>query len=53
MTVIGIGDMKMDDSEKFCGIIIEATREEIQAIAGNILYREVTITPKESEASHA
>ena len=46
MTVIGIGDMKVENSEKFCGIIIEATRKELQEVAGDILYREVAVLDK-------
>lgn len=43
MTVIGIGDLQMADGAKFPGIVIEASREELQAVAGNILYHEVVI----------
>ena len=45
MKVIGIGDMQMLDGEKFPGIAIEASREELQAIAGNILYKDVEVVP--------
>lgn len=46
MTVIGIGDMEMENSEKFCGIIIKATRRELQEVAGDVLYREVAVLDK-------
>ena len=50
MTVIGVGDLQMmDDGEKFPGIIIQATREELQAVAGNILYKEVEVVPAHQE----
>lgn len=45
MTVIGIGDLQMMDGATFPGVVIEASREEIQAIAGNILYKEVEVVP--------
>lgn len=45
MTVINVGDMQMMDGAKFPGVVIEASREEIQAIAGNILYKEVEVEP--------
>ena len=45
MTVIGIGDLQMADGAKFSGIVIEADREELKEIAGNILYREVIVEP--------
>ena len=45
MTVIGIGDLQMANGEKFSGIVIEATRGEIQVVAGNILYKEVEVVP--------
>lgn len=45
MTVIGIGDMQMMDGAKFPGIVIQATRGELQAVAGNVLYKEVEIVP--------
>ena len=31
--------------DRFSGIVIEATRGELQAVAGNILYKEVEVTP--------
>ena len=43
MTVIELGDLRTALGGKFCGILIEATRDEIQAIAGQILYKEVTV----------
>ena len=50
MTVIEIGDLRTANGVK-CGIIIEAQREELQEIAGKILYREVTVEPiKENPA---
>lgn len=42
MTVIEIGDLRTANGVK-CGIIIEAQREELQEIAGKILYKEVTV----------
>ena len=45
MTVIGVGDMQMMDGAKFPGIVIQASREELQAEAGNILYKEVNVRP--------
>ena len=48
MKVIGIGDMQMLDGEKFPGIAIEASREELQAVAGNILYKDVVVAPVET-----
>lgn len=44
MTVIEIGDLRTANGVK-SGIIIEAQREELQEIAGKILYREVTVEP--------
>ena len=49
MTVIGVGDMQMMDGAKFPGIVIEATREELQAVAGNILYKEVAVLSTKSK----
>ena len=49
MTVIGVGDLQMADGAKFPGIVIEATREELQAIAGNILYKEIKVVPTHRE----
>lgn len=45
MTVIGVGDLQMADGAKFPGIVIQASREELQAEAGNILYKEVDVWP--------
>lgn len=45
MTVINVGDMQMMDGAKFPGIVIQASREELQAVAGNILYKEVEVAP--------
>ena len=45
MTIIGVGDLQMADGAKFPGIVIEASREELQAVAGNILYKEVEVRP--------
>ena len=45
MTVINVGDMQMMDGAKFPGIVIQASREELQAVAGNILYKEVEVRP--------
>ena len=50
MTVIGVGDLQLADGAKFPGIVIQATREELQAVAGNILYKEVDVSPVESGA---
>lgn len=48
MTVIEIGDLRTANGVK-CGIVIKAQKEELQEIAGKILYREVTVEPiKES-----
>lgn len=49
MTVIGVGDMQMMDGAKFPGVVIQASREELQAVAGNILYKEVAVLPLKSE----
>ena len=48
MTVIGVGDMQMMDGAKFPGVVIQASREELQAVAGNILYKEVAVLPLKS-----
>lgn len=45
MTVIAVGDLQMMDGAKFPGIVIQASREELQAVAGNVLYKEVEVTP--------
>lgn len=45
MTVLEVGDLHMKDGAKFSGIVIEATRGELQAVAGNVLYKEVEIAP--------
>ena len=49
MTVIGVGDLQLADGAKFPGIIIEASREELQEMAGNILYKEVNVVPANLE----
>ena len=50
MTVIEIGDLRTANGVK-CGIVIAAQKEELQEIAGKILYREVTVEPiKENPA---
>ena len=49
MKVIGIGDMQMMDGAKFPGIVIEAIREELQAVAGKLLYKEVNVVPASLE----
>ena len=49
MTVIGVGDLQMASGEKFPGIVIEASRKELQAIAGNILYKEVEVVSAHRE----
>jgi len=49
VTVIGVGDLQMADGAKFPGIVIEATREELQAVAGNILYKEVAVLSTKSK----
>ena len=48
MTVIGVGDLKMADGAQFPGMIIKAAREELQEIAGSVLYREVWVTARSS-----
>ena len=45
MKVIGIGDLQMMDGAKFPGIVVQATREELQAAAGNVLYKDVEVVP--------
>ena len=45
MTVISIGEMQLWKGEKIRGIAIEATREELQAVAGEIVYKEVEVEP--------
>ena len=45
MTVIDIGDIQTADGAKFPGMVIEASREELQEVAGNILYKEVSVRP--------
>lgn len=47
MTVIGVGDLQMANGENFSGLVIQATRGELQAVAGNVLYKEVEIVPYE------
>lgn len=49
MTVIGVGDLQMADGAKFPGIVIEATRDELQVVAGNILYKKVEVVPAHRE----
>lgn len=51
MTVIGVGDMQMMDGAKFPGVVIQASREELQAVAGNILYKEVEVLPAKDRKS--
>lgn len=46
MTVIAIGELQLWNGEKIRGIAIEATREELQAVAGDILYKEVEVVPE-------
>lgn len=50
MKVIEIGDMLTRNGERLGGILIEASRDELQAVAGNILYKEVEVLPVESGA---
>ena len=45
MTVIGVGDLQMANGGKFSGLVIQATREELQAVAGDVLYQEVEVAP--------
>ena len=45
MEVIRVGDMEMDDGEEFSGLLVKADREELQEVAGKVLYREVIILP--------
>ena len=45
MKVIGVGDLQMADGAQFPGIVIKASREELQKIAGSVLYREVDVLP--------
>ena len=45
MTVMGIGELQTANGDRFSGIVIEATRGELLAVAGNILYKEVEVTP--------
>jgi len=52
VTVIGVGDLQMADGAKFPGIVIEATREELQAVAGKILYKEVEVSPVETPSGN-
>ena len=47
MKVIEIGDMLTHNGERLCGILVEASRDELQAVAGNILYKEVEVLPVE------
>lgn len=47
MKVIEIGDMLMRNGERLCGILVEASRDELQAVGGNILYKEVEVLPVE------
>lgn len=48
MTVIDIGDIHTADGAKFPGMVIEASREELQSVAGNILYEKVEVLPLKS-----
>lgn len=50
MEVIEIGDMLTRNGERLCGILVEASRDELQAVEGNILYKEVEVLPVESGA---
>lgn len=50
MKVIEIGDMLARNGERLCGILVEASRYELQAVEGNILYKEVEVLPVESGA---
>ena len=50
MTVIGVGDIQTADGAKSPGMVIKASREELQEVAGNILYKEVEVLPVESGA---
>ena len=50
MEVIEIGDMMTRNGERLCGILVEASRDELQAVEGNILYKEVEVLPVESRA---
>ena len=45
--VIGIGDLQVGDGAKIPGIVVQASREELQSVAGNILYKEVVVAPVE------
>lgn len=50
MKVIEIGDMLTRNGERLCGILVEASRDELQAVEGNILYKEVEVLPVEDGA---
>lgn len=50
MKVIEIGDMLTRNGERLCGIFVEASRDELQAVAGDILYKEVEVLPVEGGA---
>ena len=52
MTVVEVGDLQMARGERFSGIVIQATRDELQDIAGNILYKEVVVAPAKKEGTN-
>lgn len=49
MRAIEIGDILTRNGERLCGLLVEASRDELQAVAGNILYKAVEVLPVESE----
>jgi len=51
MTVVEIGDLQTARGERFSGLVIQATRDELQEVAGNILYNEVVVSPAKLEDS--
>lgn len=53
MTVIGVGDLQLADGAKFPSVVIQATREELQAVAGDILYKEVEVSPVETPSGNS
>ena len=50
MRVVAMGDIDDYASLPECGIIIEATHEELGAIDGNIMYCDVEVKPAEERS---
>ena len=45
--IMAAGELRMEEGYEITGVLVEVTREELQAHVGNLLYQEVVITKHE------